>query len=208
MPDRLALYLRPTMHCTAEEQRASLLSWATAVGHVVVREFAEPERKRGTDHRREAMRMLAEARRGGFDRVACGSLLALCRSVRHCADLLAGLDAAGVAVSVLSEGIDTSADGGETMRAFALAAKIEHEVHQERAAVGIRRRIEAGHRHGAPRIPASKEARIVAMLQAGASSTRIRRVVGVSWGVVKRVQDELASAPPLPSRVALTEAAR
>jgi DNA invertase Pin-like site-specific DNA recombinase len=206
MPQRLALYIRPTLHADADAQRVALLAWAEATGHHVVSTFSEPERKRGPDHRREASRMLAAATRGAFDVLAAVSLAALVRSVRHGADMFTALDAAGVTVCLLGDGLDTATDDGATLRALLLAARLDHDLNTERATIGVQRRIAAGFKHGAPRIPASAEARIVALLRAGASTTRIRRMTGAGYTTVLRIRNELALADPLPSRTASPEA--
>jgi DNA invertase Pin-like site-specific DNA recombinase len=191
MPDRLCLYTRPTLHSTEADQLATLRAWAQAAGHQVVATFAEPERKRGADHRREASRMLAGAARGHWDRVAAVSLPVLCRSVLHADAIFQQLASLGVAVTVLAEGIDTATDEGRTSAAFALAGQLDHAVHVERCTVGVRRRIEAGFKHGRPRVPATTEARIVSLVRAGTSTERICRIVGCGKSTVYRVRQEL-----------------
>jgi DNA invertase Pin-like site-specific DNA recombinase len=194
----LAVYARPLRHLSEAQQLAMLHAWAATAGHEVVREFIEPERKRGADRKQEQARMLAEATRGTFDRVACVSLLALARSCVNAAEVLSSLHALGIPLTVLAEGIDTATDDGRTARAFALAGQLEQACHAERASVGFHKRAEAGLPVGRPRVPATIERRIVVLLQAGTSVERITRLVGCGKSTVYRCRDELQ----LPARSA------
>jgi DNA invertase Pin-like site-specific DNA recombinase len=196
MRDRLCIYLRPTLDSTAADQVTALMTWADGAGYRIVREFSDPARKRGPDRRQEAQRMLAETTRRQWDRVACMSLRALCRSVTHADEVLTGLASLGIAFTALADGIDTETDGGTTAAAFALAARLEHSVHVERATIGLRRRVEAGYKHGRPRIPASTEARIVSLVRAGTSTERITRLVGCGKSAIYRVRRELELLKP------------
>lgn len=191
MFDRLCIYVRPMLHWSAAEQVETLTTWAEVNGHGVVATFSEPERKRGPDRRREASRMLAEAARGHWDRVACVSMLSLCRSVTHASEVLSRFAELGIKLNALHDEVDTGCDGGINAAAFALAARLEHAVHVERATIGARRRIEAGFKHGRPRIPASTEARVVALIRAGTSTERITRVVGCGKSAIYRIREEL-----------------
>ncbi len=198
----VALYVRPMLDSSDAQQLDQLRAWAEACGHRVVAEYTEKARTRGKDRRQECARMLADAGRGAWSRVACVSLTAPARSVRHAGEILARLDALGIALTVLGAGIDTSADEGRTRWALDLACELERDTHKERAVVGIRRRLEFGLGHGARRIPGNKEARIVALLRAGTSIERTARIVGCSKSPVYRVRAELALADPLPSSLA------
>lgn len=192
----VCIYVRPMLGQSVADQLNALTAWAEAGGHHIAATFVEPERKRGTDYRREASRMLAEAARGHWDRVACVSLLALCRSVRHASEVLGRLSQLGIPLSAVLDGVDTGSDGGRTAEALDLAARLEHAVHVERATVGARRRIEAGFKHGRPRLAENKEARVVALIKAGTSTERITRVVGCGKSAVYRIREELKTAAP------------
>ena len=194
MPDRLCLYIRPHPISSAAQQLAALTAWAEGAGHRIVATYTEPERKRGADHRREASRMLAEAPNGLWDRVAAASLLALCRSVQHADSILAQLGALGIAVTALAEDIDTATDGGRTAAGFAVAGQLDHDLHAERAFTGVRKRAAAGFPVGRPRVPATTEARIIALVRSGTSTERITRLVGCGKSTVYRVRDELKAS--------------
>jgi len=196
MSDRLCIYIRPMARWSAAEQIETLSGWAQLNDHGIVATFHEPERKRGPDRRREASRMLAEAARGHWGRVACVSMLSLCRSVSHASEVLSRFAELGITLNALHDEIDTGCDGGSNARAFALAARFEHAVHVERATVGVRRRIEAGFTHGRPRIPASTEARIVSLIRAGTSTERITRIVGCGKSAIYRIREELKLVTP------------
>jgi DNA invertase Pin-like site-specific DNA recombinase len=192
--DRVCIYVRPHPASGAADQERQLRAWASAKGHTVAAAFVEPERKRGADRRPEASRMLADAPNARWGRVAAVSLLALCRSVQHADAIFAQLASLGVAVSVLAEGVDTMADAGRTAAAFALAGQLDHDLHTERALTGARKRAAAGHRAGRPRVPATTEARIVALLQARVSAERITRMIGCGKSTIYRIRRELESA--------------
>lgn len=192
--DRVCLYIRQHPASTADAQESALRAWAQSAGHRIVAMFHELERKRGVDRRQEATRMLAEAPNGRWDRVGAVSLHSLCRSVQHADSIFTQLGCLGVAVTVLAEGIDTSADGGRTAAAFALAAQLDHDLHTERAVTGSRRREAAGYPVGRPRVPDTKEARIVALVQAGVTPERITRMVGCGKSTIYRVRRELQQA--------------
>jgi len=138
--------------------------------------------------------MLAEATIGRFDRVAAVSLASLCRSVQHADAVFTQFEAAGVAVSILAEGIDTATDGGRTAEAFALAGQLDHDLHTERATVGNQRRAAAGFPLGRRRVLPTVEARIVSLLNAGVSPERITRMVGCGKSTIYRVRRELDAA--------------
>lgn len=191
MPSRLCLYIRPHPASSGADQLAALATWADSRGHQIVATFMEPERKRGPDARRESTRMLAEATIGRFDRVAAVSLISMCRSVQHADAVFTQLAAAGVAVSILAEGIDTAADTGRTAAAFALAGQLDHDLHTERATVGNQRRAAAGFALGRPRVLPTVEARITSLLKAGVSPERITRMVGCGKSTIYRVRREL-----------------
>lgn len=199
MPDRLCLYIRPHPAARSAQQQEALSSWAEAAGHTIVATFTEPERKRGADHRREASRMLAGAPNGLWDRVAAVSLLSLCRSVQHADSILAQLAAVGVHLTTLADGIDTATDDGRTAAGFALAGQLDHDLHAERAFTGVRKRAAAGFPVGRPRVPATTEARIAALVRAGTSTERITRLVGCGKSTVYRVREELKLAAEVPS---------
>jgi len=194
MPSRLCLYIRPHPASTGTDQLASLTAWADHRGHQIVATFIEPERKRGADRRQESMRMLAEATIGRFDRVAAVSLITMCRSMQHADAVFTQCAAAGVAVSILAESIDTATDGGRTAAAFALAAQLDHDLHTERATVGNHRRAAAGFPLGRRRVLPTVESRIVSLLKAGVSPERITRMVGCGKSTIYRVRRELDAA--------------
>lgn len=190
----VAFYIRPHPAEPADVQRARLNAWATAGGHVVAAVWVEPERKRGLDHRRRCTEMLREAPTGAWDVLASTSLLTLARSVPHANETLALCEALGIAVVALDEGINTATDGGATARAFSLCARLDRQLHQERAATGFGKRRDAGLPVGRPRVPATIEARIISLLRAGVTPERITRIAGCGKSTVYRVRDELRAS--------------
>ncbi|MBL8308017.1 MAG: recombinase family protein [Rubrivivax sp.] len=190
----VAFYIRPHPTETAEAQRARLDAWASAEGHEVAAVWLEPERKRGLDHRRRCTEMLREAPKGAWDVLASTSLLTLARSVPHANETLALCEALGIAVVLLDECIDTATDGGATARGFAMCARLDRLLHVERATTGVCKRRDAGLPVGRPKMPATVDARIAALLKAGVIPERITRLVGVGKSTVYRVRDELRAA--------------
>lgn len=190
----VALYIRPHPAEPADEQRARLQAWALAEGHAVAAVWVEPERKRGLDHRRRMTELWRDAPNGTWDVLASTSLVTLARSVPHANETLALLEALGIAVQVLDDGINTATDGGVTARAFSLCARLDRQLHQERAATGFGKRREAGLPVGRPRVPATIEARIISLLKAGITPERITRIAGCGKSTVYRVRDELRAS--------------
>ena len=135
-----------------------------------------------------------DAPNGTWDVLASTSLVTLARSVPHANETLALLEALGIAVQVLDDGINTATDGGVTARAFSLCARLDRQLHQERAATGFGKRREAGLPVGRPRVPATIEARIISLLKAGITPERITRIAGCGKSTVYRVRDELRAS--------------
>lgn len=190
----VAFYIRPHPVESAETQRARLEDWASAEGHAVAAVWVEPERKRGLDHRRRCTAMLREAPNGAWAVLASTSLLTLARSVPHANETLALCEALGIAVVALDEGINTATDNGATARAFAMCARLDRQLHIERATTGFGKRREAGLPVGRPRVPVTVEARIISLLKAGVTPERITRIAGCGKSTVYRVRDELRAS--------------
>lgn len=138
--------------------------------------------------------MLRDAPNGRWDTLASTSLLTLARSVPHANETMALCEALGIGVVTLDESIDTATDGGATARAFALCARLDRQLHVERAAVGFGKRRDAGLPVGRPRVPVTIEARIISLLRAGVTPERITRIAGCGKSTVYRVRAELRAS--------------
>src|SRR3990172_6558068 len=109
---RIALYARvSTADQTPEPQLHALREYAARRGLDAVEHVDRGAS--GARARRPALdRLLAAVHRREVDAVAVTKLDRLARSVRHLCELAADLDARGVALVVLDQGIDTTTPSG------------------------------------------------------------------------------------------------
>jgi DNA invertase Pin-like site-specific DNA recombinase len=113
---RLAIYCRvSTGEQTVEPQLLALRQYAEARGFETVKEYTDNGISGTKDRRPGLDRLVADARRRRFDLVAVVKLDRLARSVRHLVVLTAELEALGVDLVVLDQGLDTSTPSGRLL---------------------------------------------------------------------------------------------
>lgn len=188
--NRLAVYARvSTGEQTVEPQLLGLRRYAEARGLEIVEEFTD-EAVSGAKDRRPALdRLVGAARRREFDVLAITKLDRLARSVRHLVGLTAELEALGVDLIVLDQGLDTSTPSGRLLfHVLASIAEFERDLIIERTKAGLEVARRKGKRFGRPLATDRRQrARILRLRRAGQSIRSIATLTGVSHGTVQRV---------------------
>jgi DNA invertase Pin-like site-specific DNA recombinase len=187
---RAALYARvSTGDQTVAPQLDALRSYCERRNLEAV-EFVD-EGVSGARDRRPALDALLQAvRRREVDVVAVVKLDRLARSVRHLTSLAAELEALGVDLVVLDQGIDTSTPAGRLLfNVLASIAEFERDLIVERTRAGLAAARRRGVHCGRPRSATTTElaARAARMRQAGQSTAYIAEVLKVSERSVRRM---------------------
>ncbi len=186
---RLALYARvSTAEQRPEVQLEALRDYAKARGFEVVHEYVDHGIS-GAKSRRPALdEMLADARRRKFDAIAIAKLDRLGRSLTHLLAITGELEALGVDLVSLDDGIDTSTPAGRLFfQIRASFAEYERTLIVERTRAGIASAQRRGVRFGPP--PALTEHsrdRLRRLHRLGKSQREIARVLDVSKTTVAR----------------------
>ncbi len=151
---RVAIYCRvSTDEQTVAPQLDSLRDYAAARGLEVVEEYIDHGVSGSKDRRPALDEMMAKAKRRAFDGIAVVRLDRLARSVRHLANLAAELEALGVALIVLEQGIDTSTPAGRLLfNVLGAIAEFESDLIGERVAAGMRAAKRRGKVLGRPEV--------------------------------------------------------
>ena len=185
---RAALYARvSTADQRPEVQVAQLREYASRRGLEAV-EYVDAGIS-GSRARRPALdRLLAAVHRREVDAVVVTKLDRLARSVRHLCELAADLEARGVALIVLDQGIDTSTPSGRFLfHTLAAVAELERELIRERTRSGLAAARRRGATIGRPRRLSDVDcARVHRLRASGRSLGEIARVLGVSKSTVGR----------------------
>lgn len=154
----------------------------------VVAEFVDHGVSGARDHRPELDRLMSGARQRAFDVVLVYRFDRFARGVRHLVGALDEFEALGIKFVSYSESLDTSTPMGRAMFSIIGAlAELERNIVLERSIEGQRRARARGTHVGRPR-RAVDEARVIELLDGGASVRAVARALGVSRGVVERVE--------------------
>ncbi len=203
---RVALYARvSTSDQTVAPQLDALRSYAVARDMDVVEEYIDHGVSGSRDRRPALDELMAKARRRSFDAVAVTKLDRLARSTRHLVNLGAELEALGVDLIVVDQGIDTSTPAGRLLfNVLGAIGEFELDLIRERTRAGLHAARKRGKRLGRPRVhvPLSKARSLLAQ---GLSVTGAARELGVSRATLQRalknVQSESAVTPQEPARL-------
>jgi DNA invertase Pin-like site-specific DNA recombinase len=144
---------------------------------------------RGRKGRRPALdALLTSARRREVDVVACTKLDRLARSVRHLCNLSSELEAWGVDLVVVDQGIDTSSPTGRLLfHTLAAVAEFERDLVSERTRAGVEAARRRGAVFGRPRVlDAAAKRRVGRLRRSGHSIREIASLLGVSASTVAR----------------------
>ncbi len=198
MKKRAALYLRcSTTDQHTATQRYDLEQLAVQRGLEIVEIYADYAS--GAQTSRPALdRLLADARRGGFDLVLVWACDRLARSVTHFLAVLEELQRLNIQFLSYREALDTSgALGKAVLTIVSVVAELERSLIVERVRAGLRRARLEGRRLGRPRV----EVDVAALLQdreRGLSFRQLARQHHLAETTVRRLLRE--SQPPAPKR--------
>lgn len=184
----LALYSRvSTGEQNPEPQLHALREYAVRRGCEAL-EFVDHGVSGSRDSRPALDRLLTAARRREVDAVVITKLDRLARSVRHLTQLTAELEALGVDLVVLDQGIDTSTPTGRLLfNVLGSIAEFERDLIRERVRGGLQAARRRGTAIGRPRVLGDEDcARILRLRGAGQSLRAISRVMGCSKSTVER----------------------
>jgi DNA invertase Pin-like site-specific DNA recombinase len=184
---RVALYVRvSTSEQTVEPQLDALRSYASARGLEILGEYID-EGVSGSKDRRPALDdLMVKAKRRAFDALAVVKLDRLARSVRHLTQLGAELEALGIDLIVVDQGIDTSTPSGRLLfNVLGSIAEFERDLIRERTRAGLRAARKRGKRLGRPKsyIPLEEAQQ---RLSAGESLSSIATDYGCSKATLHR----------------------
>jgi DNA invertase Pin-like site-specific DNA recombinase len=186
---RLALYARvSTTDQHPEAQIDALRQYARARGLEITGTYVDHGIS-GAKARRPALdRLMADARRRGFDALAVVKLDRLGRSLHHLLTLLGEFEALGVDLISLDDGLDTSTPVGRLFFQIRGAfAEYERSLIRERTRAGLAAAKRRGKRLGRPRaIRGSATFTMERLLQKGASLRAVARELKVDPATVSR----------------------
>ena len=136
--------------------------------------------------RQELARALDMLRTG--DVLVVTKLDRLARSMSHLMSLLAGIEAKGAALRILSMNLDTGTPTGRLMlNVLGSVAQFEREIMLERQREGIAKAKAAGKYKGRAPTARAKEAQVAALSADGVSLSEIARRLGIGKASVHRM---------------------
>jgi DNA invertase Pin-like site-specific DNA recombinase len=126
------------------------------------------------------------------------------RSVQHLVSTVSGLDARGVQFRSLTEGLDTSTNGGRLIfHIFAALAEFERGLIEERTQAGLEAARAKGRRGGRPHSLTREQRAHVRELRAqGRNVAAIARMMGTSRQTVYRALDDAVTDAELRTELA------
>lgn len=188
---RIATYSRVSREDQRPEiQTHALDEYAAARRLDVIERYIDHGHSGAKDRRPALDAMLAAARRRSFDAVACVRLDRLFRSVRHLTAVAAELEALGVALIVLDQGIDTSTPAGRLLfHVVGAIAEFERDLIIERTRAGLDAARRRGKRLGRPKADYGRTLvdRAKRLQASGHSIREIADVLGTSRGRAHRI---------------------
>jgi DNA invertase Pin-like site-specific DNA recombinase len=196
---RLALYARvSTGEQSCENQALALRAYATARGWPST-DYADQGISGAKDRRPALDAMMAAARARKVDAIVCVKLDRLARSVHHLVTLGKELEALGVDMIVLDQGIDTSTPSGRLLfHMLAAIAEFERDLIRERVTAGLRRAqlrgTRSGRAIGRPRVHQVDTGALQALMTGEHLSLRgAARRLGVSPHAARRAVQEVSA---------------
>jgi DNA invertase Pin-like site-specific DNA recombinase len=192
---RAAIYVRvSTGSQTVENQERELREVAARSGWQIVEVYRDEgiSGSKGRNGRPAFDALARDAARRRFDVVMAWSVDRLGRSMSDLLAFLSELQATGVDLFLLKQGLDTSTPAGRAMfQMLGVFAEFEREVIRERVNAGLARAKAEGKQLGRKRIPAKLEKAIRADLVAGLGIQKAARLHGVGAGTVQRIKAEM-----------------
>lgn len=195
MPKRVALYVRvSTDGQTVQNQLGELRQVADRHGWEIVQTYADEgiSGTKGREGRPEFDKLLKAIARREIDMVAAWSVDRLGRSLPHLVSFLNDLQAKGVDLFLLQQGLDTSTPSGRAMfQMLGVFSEFEAAMIRDRVRTGVARAkrngTKSGRPIGRPKITHQKETAIIAAIKNKIGFVRIGKMLGVGTGTVSRV---------------------
>lgn len=192
-----AIYLRvSTASQTTDPQRDELAKVAAARGLDPV--IYEDHAVSGAKTSRPAFdQLLQDIRQGRIRTLLVAKLDRLGRSLPHLAQVIAEMDAAGCALVVPSQGIDTTVSNPAArlqLNVLLAVAEFERGIISERTKEGLAAARRRGRRPGRPvrRVdPAGRETLRTRLIEGPVSDRAAAKLLGCSRAVAQRVLDEI-----------------
>jgi DNA invertase Pin-like site-specific DNA recombinase len=195
---KIALYTRVSTSGKGQDtevQARELREYATRRGWDVVQEYTDNGVSGAKESRPALDRLMQDARRRKFDGVLCWKLDRIGRSLKHLVNLLAELEAVGVALVSFSDNLDLSTPQGRLMfQIIGAMAEFERSLTVERVRAGIAHARSKGKRLGRPKVSVNA-AQINRLRESGASWAVVCRETGLSAGTARRTYQGLAKIP-------------
>ncbi len=197
---RVALYARvSTSDQTVAPQLDALRSYAEARSLEVIGEFVDHGVSGSKDRRPALDELMAKARSRALDAVAIVRLDRMARSTRHLTQVAAELEALGVDLIVMDQGIDTSTPAGRLLfNVLGAIGEFELDLVRERTRAGLRAARKRGKRLGRPRVHISVD-EAQRRLQADESLAVVAKALKCSKATLhRRLKNVPGSAPVSP----------
>jgi DNA invertase Pin-like site-specific DNA recombinase len=199
MQKRVALYVRvSTDGQTVQNQLGELRQVAARHEWEVVQTYADPgiSGTKGREGRPEFDKLLKAIARREVDMVAAWSVDRLGRSLRDLVSFLSDLQAKGVDLFLLQQGLDTSTPSGRAMfQMCGVFSEFEACMIRDRVRSGVARAkrngTKSGRPIGRPKISAAKEAAARTALARGTGILKVARGLGLGTGTVGRIADRM-----------------
>lgn len=195
MPKRVALYVRvSTDGQTVENQLGELRQVAARHGWDIFQTYADEgvSGTKGREGRPEFDKLLKVIARREVDMVAAWSVDRLGRSLKDLVSLLSDLQAKGVDLFLLQQGLDTSTPSGRAMfQMLGVFSEFEAAMIRDRVRAGVARAKKKGTKSGKPigrpKISPNLETEIKIALRQGRGILAIARELRVGTGTVSRI---------------------
>ena len=199
MAKRVAFYARvSTDGQTVQNQLDELAEVAKRSGWQVVATFADRgiSGTKGREGRPEFDKLLKAVTRREIDMVVAWSVDRLGRSLQHLIPFLSDLQAKGVDLFLLQQGLDTSTPSGRAMfQMLGVFAEFEAAMIRERVRAGVarakRRGTKSGRPIGRPKLDGKREAAVRAALTSGTGILKVATTLGIGTGTVARIAGEM-----------------
>lgn len=199
MPKHVALYVRvSTDGQTVENQLSELKLIAARHDWKIVNVFSDHgvSGTKGGDQRPAFNNMLKCIAKREVEMIAAWSVDRLGRSLRDLVSLLADLQAKGVDLFLVQQGLDTSTPSGRAMfQMLGVFSEFEAAMIRDRVRSGVARAkihgTKSGHPIGRPRIAKDVEDQVCKMLKAGIGKVKIARTLRVGTGTVAKIAAKL-----------------
>lgn len=199
MPKRVALYVRvSTDGQTVQNQLGELRQVAERHGWEIVRTYADEgiSGTKGREGRPEFGKLLKAIARREVDMVAAWSVDRLGRSLRDLVSLLSDLQAKGVDLFLLQQGLDTTTPSGRAMfQMLGVFSEFEAAMIRDRVRAGVarakKRGTKSGKPIGRPKVSREKEAAAERLLRQRVGILKVARSLKMGTGVVSRIAAQM-----------------